>query len=204
MRGLVALLAVALLAGCSSDDDGPDVLVVGDSITDMSREAIIGAVADDQIELRIEAVPGATSTQMRERVTPLAGEVGEQVVINLGTNDIIGGRDPAETAVEIAALVDQHPGVRCVHVTTVNPGVVTFVDADVDQQVIAFNLGMFDLERQRLHVNVIDWAGALADPPDGGVATDYLEDDGIHPNEAGTQLLARLYAEALASCKGAP
>lgn len=200
MRRTAALLAVLLLASCGSDDEGPDVLVIGDSITDMSRDAIVDAVADDDIDVRIEAVPGATSTQMRERVTGLAGKVADQVVINLGTNDVLGGRDPAEAATEIATLVDQHPDVRCVHITTVNPGVMTFVDDAVDEEVIAFNLGMFDIERQRLQVNVIDWAGALADPPGGGVATDYLEDDGIHPNDAGSELLAQLYDDALTGC----
>ena len=135
------------------------VLFVGDSITDQARSALAGSLpAEDTLD--IEAVPG----RKFEEMLPFAKQAAEarpaQVVVNLGSNDVLLGEDDAVTSHAMTEMFDLFTGVRCVHVVTVNEGFVFGKDQAAHARRINDQLRRIAAERG---YSVIDWNQMVLD-----------------------------------------
>jgi lysophospholipase L1-like esterase len=217
LRGLGASAAAgALLAACSSESSrrsttgsgGPrrvntsgqpiaSAVMIGDSITAGSvpqlqfafaSEGITNFVVDAQSGRRIAA--GRTDREPTPGLFALqtlldAGNAPDLWIIALGTNDIGSLGDPAATGELIDSLLDMLPDG--------NP--LTWIDChrpQIPDQMAMFNLVLRDRLTARGNATVASWASKVIEPD-----VDYLVDDRIHPNAAGTQAFAEVAITAL-------
>lgn len=203
--GLVALAVVGLIAYLVWPRTPEYVLVVGDSVTFMSFEDLKGEFGSDT-KLDPVARPGYRSSNLlpfveeavaaRER----SGKALERAVLLVGYNDVwkeeVGQN-------RLAELVDLSARFECAVWLTLpvrpagEPPAVGDFDPELGDE---WNELMADLvgEHDNLHL-VADWADAIegADSAD-----EYLDDDGIHPNDAGQKLLAETMHDAvISSCR---
>ncbi len=193
--------AVSVLAGCS--DAGPRVAVLGDSITSLDAEALQSSLGGDY-RFAISGNFGRTATQVAPEAEELAKRSFSQVIINLGTNDVLQGHSAQEAVDAIARYVDMFDSARCVHLVTVNEHMV-------NQRTGAFTGDLAAQFNERLRayadsvdrVDVIDWnAVAAQNLNDAEPPTSTLTEDSIHPTPQGNQALNDLYAGALGDCTG--
>lgn len=195
--GAVGLVAAGL-TGCGLGDDRPRVAVVGDSITWQSSGPINDELGD-RWRLDVRGVPGATIGDMVEVAGDMAGQSPRQVVVNLGTNDVVLKVPPAQSAADLDRLLDQFTDVECIHLVTVHDYIFTFEDGFVTPWAQATNQALADVARRR-GVGVIDWNATLAyrlavpDSPD-------LLVDTVHLTPAGIDVLVDTYGEALRGCE---
>ncbi len=173
------------------------VVVIGDSITDGSRQQVNDALAfAGYTDIVIEAVSGRRIAIGDGTTEPLAGvnelqnvlAIGAQPavwVIELGSNDI--GKYPES---DYPSLIDS--------ITAQIPPTVPLVWVDVYVEHDLTGTAQFnDLLRARLadrgHATVAPWFESASDP-----AQAVLQDDRLHPNDAGRQRLAALIVDATA------
>lgn len=169
----VTLAALAILTGCLTQPP-PDqsMLVLGDSITNLSRDHITGLRQGTDVV----AVNGKTWGGMVQYAPSRHYDVA---VVILGANDILSG-NPADRA-GMAALTD-----------TINADCVVFVST--------VHMPTNELEaRWRLQRAVLGNFAADRDIPVwDGLANQWASSDvpltmrdGVHPNERGRQVVAR-------------
>lgn len=198
---LVAMVAVVAMlpAGCA--DAGPRVAVLGDSITALDAEALQSSLGDDY-RFAISGNFGRTAAQVRPEAEELAQRTFAQVIINLGTNDVLQGGSTRDAVEAIAQYVDLFDSASCVHVVTVNEHMVNQrTGASTGDLAAQFNERLRALADSEDRVHVIDWnAVAEANLNDADPATSTLTEDSIHPTPEGNQALNDLYAEALGDC----
>lgn len=201
-RWLIGLVALAsTLAACGNPNSGDQVAVVGDSITSLDKPALqedLGGTYD----LTIVGDFGATISEVMPAAQLVAGEEPQQVVINLGTNDVIAAGNLAESVSTLAAMVDTFDAAECVHLVNINEHMVELSTGESRrQQAEQFNSALEDLAGDRERVSIIGWNDVVEstldddDPP-----TSTLTKDSIHPTQEGNGRLNDLYAEALSGC----
>lgn len=203
--GLAGVTGVALaslvLAGCGlfSSSKG-DAALVGDSITDQSREAFRRELGDDW-RLRVEAVPGLTIAEMQGALEAAVAAGPEAVVVNLGTNDVLAEGPLAETAAaDLAAALDVAAEVPCAYAVTVNEHMFQYED-DLEGQARSLNDELRALADER-DIEVIDWSAEVGRQLEAGEPGGSLTTDTVHPTDPyGQQVLAALYADALDGCE---
>ena len=212
-RALLALGGMFVLAACSdmfgdSSDEEPDlsdqgywsehfpqVMLVGDSIFDFSRTALVTTLEGAGVEeARVDAQPGRRMTVGSGEGEPLSGAAaiflttadGVQPsawVIELGTNDIAKYASAEAYAAEIDSILAMVP--PPVPLVWVN----TFVPYEPDHTAM-FNLVLEDRINQRGDAGIADWYSTASADGD-------LMADEVHPNAAGAQALATLVLDAL-------
>jgi len=189
-----SLASLALLSGCGVFDSGNTVAILGDSITVLSADAITKAVNGD-FEVESTADWGVRIDEQIDPGASIADDDPVQVVVNLGTNNVLQDYDVVASAEDLAALLDQFDGADCIHLVTVNeqmsrPGL------DLKPKAIALNEEIRRLAARRLDTDVIDWNQIIADHAGESI----LDADTIHPNAAGVALIAEAYRSSIASC----
>jgi lysophospholipase L1-like esterase len=197
------LLAVSVLAagatGCSSNQ-GDAVAVVGDSITSFDKPAL----RDDlrpRYETTIVGDFGATVAEVMPAARLVARKNLDQVIINLGTNDVIGQLDLDRSVSDLGSMIDLFGGVDCIHVVTINEHMVNKQTGELLQaEAEKFNSGLRDLADRRDRVDVIDWNGVVEETLAGNPPTSTLTKDSTHPTKEGNARLNELYMNALESC----
>jgi lysophospholipase L1-like esterase len=193
----IAAVAAVVAVGVVLLRPKPDVAVIGDSITFVSRSAISGELGDDWA-VNIDGRPGYTVADQLPAARALAGNDPVQAIVNLGTNDVTadGALQPALDA--LAEMVAQFPDAECIHLVTVSE-LIGFDRPDTVERARAFNAGVRELAATDARIRVIDWTTALRDAQaaDPGVV---LTEDTVHPSPAGQRLLAERYDQALAGC----
>lgn len=198
--GAVVVLLTCGTPGCSLFDDGTDreVVLVGDSITDMSRDQL-----DDHLDgwdVEVEAVPGLLIADQQEAIERLVEGSPEAVVVNLGTNDVLDGHPLDQSVADLAAMLDVAGQVPCAFVVTINEHIFQLGrDDGWNDAAISLNVELRALAEER-GIGVIDWSARVgeeleAGEPDGPVTTDT-----VHPTDHGIALLVDLYDEALSTC----
>lgn len=205
VAGLVALAVVALIAYLVWPRTPEHVLIVGDSVTYLSWEALDQEFGPGT-KLEPIARPGYRSTDLlplvQEAIDARAesGEELDRAVFLVGYNDV--WKDALDDD-RLAEVVDLSARYECAVWLTIParpageaPAVGTF-DPDLADE---WNGRLADLvgEHGNLHL-VDDWADAI----DGASDPDlYLEEDGIHPNTEGQKLLAETMHDAVInSCR---
>lgn len=180
---MAALLVLALLAPAARAETHPGVLVVGDSLEELTSPYLARYLPG--VRLTVNAVGGSNSFQIYDLFRESYDPSQRVIVFDAGTND-----NPAypqileENLAKVAATV----GDRCMVVPTIHGFTVGGVDNTGKNRVVrafaAFRPG----------TQTPDWAGAVAARPD------LLQADGLHPVAAGAELRARLIAQGVQAC----
>jgi hypothetical protein len=181
--------------------EGPtdDVILLGDSITEVTSKLVQDSLSG-QFNIRIRGRGGYRIEEMEPYAIELATTRPEQVVINLGTNDVLKNWPMAQSIEGINRLLDQFAEVRCVHIVTVNELIALPADDQaINQRSLFLNLAIHQIARSR-NIKVIDWAKNLHTEANAGYPRGELTSDSIHPNGLGRQRLIQLYRDSLRSC----
>ncbi len=204
---LLGALALSNEAGPGSNVDGEvvsgrdSVAVLGDSIT-VDAEDAMRARLGDSYNLAVDAVAGLTTTEQIAGADRLAARAvpTDQLVVNLGTNDVSFDVPLAESRRSLEAIIGRFGEARCIHL-------VTITDKARDQdpvvewtEAVRFNEMLRTLAGDP-RVRFVEWAAVLdANDSDGGGS---FLNDRVHPNEAGQVALSDAVGESLAGCGAA-
>ena len=192
----VALAVLLLLAASGCGWFGPDrprVLIVGDSITNLVEDDF-RAEPEQDYEYTMRATDGATAAEMLPWAQDVSSIDYEQVILNLGTNDVNEGLPAETTRASIEDMVALFPEADCIHLVNLNEHMmITSVDA-----IHAVNEQLDELAAADPRIRIIDWDAAVtAHLGSGG---DPVLTDTVHPTDAGQALILELYLDALHDC----
>ena len=192
----MAFLVVPLvaLAGCGSPRT--DVGAVGDSITVQITETLESR-ARGRFSLEVAAVSGATIGDMVDEAATVAEARPSVLVVNLGSNDVIRGVPPEQSAADLDRLLDQFTGLGCLVIVTVNETMVSPAEGPLTDRAVATNAAIAEVAARRGAV-VVDWNAILASERATPGTPDLLLDT-IHVTGFGVEVLTGAYLEAVES-----
>ncbi|MGN6217118.1 MAG: hypothetical protein ACTHN7_09225 [Solirubrobacterales bacterium] len=177
------LAFLALVATAAPAAAAPKVLVVGDSLEELTSPYLSRYLPG--VELVVNAVGGSNSYQIFDLFQESYEPSDSVIVFDAGTND-----NPAYPQIlagnlaKVAAIV----GNRCMVVPTIHglhPGGVS--DAGKNRVVAEF-------AASRPGTQVPDWNGFVATHPE------LMQADNLHPIPAGAELRAQLIAQGVEGC----
>jgi hypothetical protein len=177
------LVLLALLASAAPAQAAPKVLVVGDSLEELTSPYLSHYLPG--VELVVNAVGGSNSYQIFDLFQESYEPSDSVIVFDAGTND-----NPAYPQIlagnlaKVAAIV----GNRCMVVPTIHglhPGGVS--DAGKNRAVAEF-------AASRPGTQVPDWNAFVATHPE------LMQADNLHPIPAGAELRAQLIAQGVEGC----
>jgi hypothetical protein len=200
---LVALVAVVALGGVvlrrnHHNFQADAVGYVGDSITDQARGPLQTDLAADPN--LIKAVGGIKIEEMVQPARDLAASNPQQVVINLGTNNVLATKTTDEEAASLQQLVDIFPAARCVHLVTINEHMVGQPTSDIQAGAVNLNQRIRSMPAADPRIHIIDWAQIVNDYDAKGDPDGPVTGDTVHPAAAGEKLLMDAYDASLSSC----
>ncbi|HET7485362.1 MAG TPA: hypothetical protein VFJ64_08295 [Solirubrobacterales bacterium] len=182
-----AVLALVPAAPSASASGGGGVLVVGDSLEELTSPYLQRYLPG--VPLTVNAVGGSNSYQILELFEESYDPSQTVVVFDAGTND-----NPAypqilaENLSKVAAAI----GDRCMVVPTIHGLTVNGIGNTGKNRVVhAF-------AASRPGTQVPDWAGAVAAHPE------LLQSDGLHPIPEGADYRAQLIAQGVQACLAPP
>ncbi len=180
--------------------DRPVVVVVGDSIT-FGAEAALHAALDDETDLHVEGVSGATTAQMLPASTDMSRLDPDLVVINLGTNDATTPASSAATEEDLRDHLAEFPSASCRFLVTITeqPTIPGYAATAADT-----NARIRRLDDELDATDVIDWQAALADDDAAGSPDGPFLSDDVHPTPGGQAVLVDMIADALGAGCDAP
>jgi lysophospholipase L1-like esterase len=183
----VAVLTLAPAATSASASGGGGVLVVGDSLEELTSPYLQRYLPG--VPLTVNAVGGSNSYQILELFEESYDSSQSVIVFDAGTND-----NPAypqilaENLSKVAAAI----GGRCMVVPTIHGLTVNGIDnTGKNQAVHAF-------AASRPGTQVPDWAGAVATHPE------LMQADDLHPIPEGADYRAQLIAQGVQACLASP
>ena len=182
------------LGGCGTPRT--DVGVIGDSIS-AQITPFLTAAAEGNFTLEIAAVPGATVGEMVDDAATVAGASPSTLVVNLGSNDVLRGVPPAQSAADLERLLDQFTGVRCLVLVTVNETMFSDAEGYLADRAVATNAALGEVAARRGAV-VVDWNAILAGQRATEGAPDMLFDT-VHVTGYGAEVLTDAYLDAVAN-----
>lgn len=196
LLGVAIVLVLAVIAYVVVDrltsSEGRRVAIIGDSITAGNAQDLVNVIGP-HFKLTLRAKAGLRTDEMIGQAQEIAGMKFDQVIINLGTNDVVQNVPTAQAIGNLRRLVAIFSGARCIHIVNVNAQMKAFGAArpqatDLDNQIKA-------LSHDTSRVDVIDW-NAIVTKHGNGITIDT-----VHPTPAGEQLLAHAYSDALEGCR---
>jgi lysophospholipase L1-like esterase len=191
---VVVVAGLVAVPGCALFDDREPVAIIGDSIT-WGAASRIDPVLGRQWRVDVRAVPGATIGDMVETAGWMGRRAPQQLVVNLGSNDVMKGVPIEQSVADFEQLLDQFPTVSCVHLVTINNAMYNQVEGYYyTEGSLATNAALAEAASRR-GVDIVDWNKALADAEASGGPPMLI--DTVHPTDAGVELLVSLYGEAL-------
>lgn len=203
--GLLALVAGGLLTACNDgggesapkdigDNKRGVVAVLGDSITNggcVPAGAPYPARLAGLIKKTVanEGICGHTAADGRARVGGVLREhKPETLIVFLGANDLIQGRDPADAANDLRAIVQAGKANKSrVIIATVLPM--------VDDHAV-WNPGVIALNPLIGNIAKSEKVKLVNLNKEFGNRRELLQGDGLHPSDAGTQIIAAAFADA--------
>lgn len=199
MAAVVGIVASA--SACSLFDRRPRVAFIGDSITFQTTEMIEGSAIGEQWRVDVEATPGITIGGQLGVAREVAQDPPWQVIVNLGTNDVVLSGAPTQESVQaLTEMLDLLSDVPCVHVTTIHEDLPVDQHADAKAKAAALNDEIRRVAAER-GVDVIEWDETVvehSDDPEPVLA------DQVHPTPHGMELLTQVYFQALQRCEVPP
>ena len=194
--------ALLLTTVACSDNSGDSVAIVGDSITTFDREAAQDDLGQDY-ELTISGNFGDTI----EQVLPEAEFVGstqqyDQVIVNIGSNDVIGDLDVATSMGNLETLLSNFEAAECIWFVNINEYMLNLESFEKrTAEAEEFNAALEDFVERDDRLSIIDWAAATESTlNDDEPPTSTLTKDSVHPTAEGNERLNELYRDALESC----
>lgn len=177
-----ALLALAALAPAARAE--PGVLVVGDSLEELSSPYLPELLPG--VKLTVNAVGGSNTYEIFDLFEESWEPSDSVVVFDGGTNDNPEYPEILEGNLhKVAEIVG--PG-TCMVVPTVHGYTVNGVDNAGKNRVVR------EFAAARPGTQTPDWASAVHQHPE------LMQSDGLHPIEAGSQLRAELIAAGILGC----
>jgi lysophospholipase L1-like esterase len=197
---LIVIGLCALLPACSSST-GDTVSVLGDSITSFDQPKLEQGIGADH-DLAVSGNFGRTTAEVLPEARVTAARGNDQVIINLGTNDVQGGLPLDRSMDAMRTMVGLFPAARCVHLVNVNEHMVDAKTGRATTEAARrFNDALEALANEQPRVSVIDWNAEVEDTlNDGNPPTSTLTKDTVHPTDEGNDRLNDLYASALDAC----
>ena len=201
---LLGALALSNESGSRSTVDGEpvsgldSVAVLGDSIT-VDTEDTMRARLGDSYDLAIDAVAGLTTTEQIAGADRLVARAvpADQLVVNLGTNDVSFDVPLAESRRSLEAIIGRFGEARCIHLVTITDKAREEDPVVAWAEAVRFNEMLRTLAGDP-RVRFVEWAAVLdANDVDGSGP---LLKDRVHPNEAGQVALSDAVGESLAGC----
>jgi hypothetical protein len=180
-----AMLAFALSAPAVRAEGSGGVLVVGDSLEELTSPYLKRYLPG--IPLTVNAVGGSNSYQIYDLFRESYEPSQSVIVFDAGTND-----NPAYPQIlagnldKVAATV----GDRCMVVPTIHGFTVNGIDNTGKNEAVAA------FAASRPGTQTPNWARIAETRPD------LLQSDGLHPTPAGADLRARLIARGVKACLG--
>jgi lysophospholipase L1-like esterase len=161
----------------------PKVTIAGDSITELSRPALLAALTD-RYRVRIDAFSGHTIAQVTPALVSQVASGPDVAIVNLGTNDMDQENPNWEPALDrMLATVAPVP---CVELVTIYDGRHSPAGANIGTEINSRFAGVASGS-----VHLVDWNAAVHRDP-GLIGT-----DGIHPVLEGQRWLARALRDAI-------
>lgn len=174
---------LALAAAAAPANAAPRVLVVGDSLAELTSPYLSRYLPG--VELTVNAVGGYNTYQVFDLFQEGYEPSMDAIVFDAGTND-----NPAYPEIlagnlaKVAGIV----GGRCMVVPTIHGFTVNGVDNTGKNRVVA------EFAAARPGTQVPDWAGVVATHPE------LMQADNLHPIEAGADYRAQLIAQGVEGC----
>lgn len=179
---------------CTTHTDGSNITIIGDSITEGSKNAILALLPQADIHSQVSKTFGngsdepMSSSNQSENPSGISiakyliaeNQLQNTVVFALGSNNM-----PLSQA-QIDDILDLLGNNRQIFFIT---------NYDATGQYSSYydtNNALFNAAAENSNVHVIDWAGAAS-----ADAAQYLSGDGIHPTAAGQELFAELISNAV-------
>jgi len=182
---LTAMLALALTAPSAQASGSGGVLVVGDSLEELTSPYLKQYLPG--VPLTINAVGGSNSFQIFDLFQESYDPSQSVIVFDAGTND-----NPAYPEILAGNLrkVAAEIGDRCMVVPTIHGLTVNGIDSSGKNRVVE------EFAASRPGTQVPDWATAEETHPA------LMQADDLHPIAAGADLRARLIAQGIKTCLG--
>jgi hypothetical protein len=182
---LAAMLALALTAPSAQASGSGGVLVVGDSLEELTSPYLKQYLPG--VPLTINAVGGSNSFQIFDLFQETYDPSQSAIVFDAGTND-----NPAYPEILAGNLrkVAAEIGDRCMVVPTIHGLTVNGIDSSGKNRVVE------EFAASRPGTQVPDWATAEETHPE------LMQADDLHPIAAGAELRARLIARGIKTCLG--
>jgi len=178
--------------------DRHQVVVLGDSIT-AQADAPLHERFDPSYAMAVSGVSGARADERVADGAAYAATTPGQVIINLGTNDVLQGTPTDETAASLTTLGEGFAGARCIHLVTVNEHMVDLSRPQLHDEAVAVNERIRAIAAQHSW-DVVDWAAIVTAADQAGNPDGPLTMDTVHPTPLGQQRLLDAYALALDRC----
>lgn len=181
--GALLLVLVALAASTGQAQAAPKVLVVGDSLEELTSPYLSRYLPG--VELVVNAQGGYNSFQIFDLFQESYEPSDSVIVFDAGTND-----NPAYPEIlagnlaKVAGIV----GDRCMVVPTIHGYTVNGVDNTGKNRVVA------EFAASRPGTQVPDWAAVVATHPE------LMQADNLHPIEEGDDYRAQLIAQGIEGC----
>src|ERR1700733_15177627 len=181
---LVALIAVVALAGTAAAAPRASVLVVGDSLEELTSP-YLGKYLPG-VKLTVNAVGGSNSFEIFDLFRESWNPSDSVVVFDAGTND-----DPEYPQIlegnlaKVASIVGPE---TCMVVPTIHGFTVNGVDNTGKNRVVA------EFAASRPGTQTPDWAGFVHTHPQ------LMQSDNLHPNEGGAEARAEMIAAGVSRC----
>jgi hypothetical protein len=178
-----ALLALAIMAPLARAAPGGSVLVVGDSLEELSSPYLAQYLPG--VELTVNAVGGSNSFEILDLFEQSYDPSQQVIVFDGGTND---NPNYPQILEENLAKVAATVGDRCMVVPTVHGYTVEGTGNEGKNSVVR------SFAASRPGTQVPNWAGFVHEHPE------LMQSDGLHPIEAGSEARAQLIAQGILGC----
>lgn len=176
-----------------------NVVVMGDSITFLGH-ALISQELGDNFQVTASGINGARSDERVRDADALAAQThASQLIINLGTNDVMQATPPDQSINAVTTIASRFTEARCIHLVTISEGIFSMKDPEVNARAAQLNARFEALAAER-GWNVIQWDDVVRDYGANGERDGSISSDTVHPTPLGQQMLIEEYDAALERC----